>query len=186
MHIDLTSLSIVGILVWLLGWVSKHFLDRLVLPRLVDWWARLNKTWAIKRAEQLLNLFVIELRRASDSRYLILNLDERFAVVVCFVGGVNILLILLVLLQQIVPESERLNQEKVLSLLVLIVVLVIFLVGTFYTNRRLVSIVTNPAKHRDDLVVRLSSLLSAAGLSEDEIKIWLEKVPPIPPSQASV
>jgi hypothetical protein len=58
MQIDLPSLSIgaaIGAVpLWLLGWVAKHFLDRLVLPRVLDWRARFNKMRALNRAELLL------------------------------------------------------------------------------------------------------------------------------------
>jgi hypothetical protein len=56
---------------------------------------------------------------------------------------------------------------------------VFLLVNVYYSGRRLVSAFTDPNKHRDDIIARVTPLLAAAGLSEDEIKVWLEKVPPI-------
>jgi uncharacterized protein with PQ loop repeat len=181
MQVDLTSLGIGAISIWLLSWASKHFLDRLVLPGVVDLWARLNKRWAMQRAEQLLKLYVLEVQRSTDNRQLILHLMDRATIIVCWVGGVNTLLLLMVLLQQVVPEAERLNPQRISALLVIIAVLGIFLWAIFYTNRRLSSIFTDPAKHRANIIGRITPLLAAAGLSEDEIKQWLRRVPPLPP-----
>ena len=48
------SAIVSGIIAFLLAWAGKHVLDRLLLPRVLDWWARKNKKWAMERAAQLL------------------------------------------------------------------------------------------------------------------------------------
>ena len=129
MQVELLRNFGIGILGFLLTWAAKHLLDRLLLPRVLDWWARQNRRWALQRAEQLLSLFITELRRASDTRHLILYLVDRVAVLVAFVSAFNVLLLLMILLQQIVPESERMQPERVLSLLIILVVLALFVGG---------------------------------------------------------
>ena len=79
--IDVVSL-LWGAAGFLFLWAVKHFLDRAVLPRVLDWWARQTRKSALTRSEELLKLFKRDLGHASDIRYLILRVEEFVVVLV--------------------------------------------------------------------------------------------------------
>jgi hypothetical protein len=93
---SLTSI-VLGIVGFLLAWAGKHLLDRLLLPRVLDWWARKNKKWAMERATQLLKQLEMEARCALDTRHLILFLEDRTAAMVIFLGVFNALAIITII-----------------------------------------------------------------------------------------
>jgi hypothetical protein len=63
---QIVSAIVLGIIGFLLAWAGKHLLDRLVLPRVLDWWARKNQKWAMERAAQLLEQLEKESKYASE------------------------------------------------------------------------------------------------------------------------
>jgi hypothetical protein len=180
MQIDLLSAAVGGVVFWLLGWAAKHLLDRLVLPKIFDWWARQNARWALKRAEQLLHTLEIELKYATDIRQLVVFVVDRLAVLVLVLGVLCLLLTLKVIENQMYPDYVHRHLDMaVFHWLTIAVPLVFgfFLWVIYYANRRLVAAISDPIKRRDETITRLTSLLKAAGLSEAEIKDWLERVP---------
>jgi hypothetical protein len=54
-----------------------------------------------------------------------------------------------------------------------------FLLCLFWC-RRVHNMLTDLGKHRDGFLVRINRLLTAAALSDDEVAIWLARVPTIP------
>ena len=66
-----------AILIFVLRWAGKHALDRLLLPRVLDWWVRQNQQRALRRAEKLLIIFKQDLQYGSDLRHLILRVESR-------------------------------------------------------------------------------------------------------------
>jgi hypothetical protein len=96
-----------GILGFLVAWVATKFLDRLMLPRITDWWAHLNKIRAANRAEFILKQFENERTQASDGRHLTLVLGNRIAYIVCAVGIFCTLLLVIAIGQILLPEAER-------------------------------------------------------------------------------
>lgn len=182
MQIDLLSAAVGGILFWLLGWAAKHFLDRLVLPTAVDWWSRLNKQRAINRAEQLLKQFELERIQSLDSRYLTLVMGKRIAYIVCSVGIFVSLLILIAIRQITKSEAERISAFDLYFLLLVPAYFAFLIALIYYWGRRLTSIFSNATDHRQNVVIRIRRLLAASGLTEDEIKLWLEKVPQVLPT----
>ena len=68
-----TILGVLGAyILWLLGWGGKHLHDAIILPRIRDLWARQSTQAALQTADQVLQQFAIDMRKASDPRYLIL------------------------------------------------------------------------------------------------------------------
>jgi hypothetical protein len=64
MQLGWLSSIVLGFMGFLLAWAGKHLLDRLLLPRVVDWWALQNKKWAMERAVQLLKQLEMESKYA--------------------------------------------------------------------------------------------------------------------------
>jgi hypothetical protein len=173
------SSIVLGITGFLIAWAGKHLLDRLLLPRVVDWWARQNKKWAIERAVQVLKQLEMESKCASDTRHLILFLEDRTAIMVIALGVFNALCII-TLIFPLEPEFARFKEATAPILLLVPVMGFLMIYSVRYLNRRFVSLFTDANAHWDKTIVRLNRLLQAAGLSEKEIKDWLEKVPPVP------
>jgi hypothetical protein len=86
---QMVSAIVLGIIGFLFAWAGKHVLDHLLLPRVLDWWARKNKKWAMERAAQLLEQLERESKYASDTRHLILFLENRTAAIVITLGILN-------------------------------------------------------------------------------------------------
>lgn len=181
MQIDLSSAAIGGVLFWLLGWVAKHFLDRLVLPRVLDWRARFSKQRALNRAEFILEQFERERSQSLDTRLLSLALGRLIIANICFIRVMISMLIIIIIGQLAEPKFETLKTGDIYILYYVPVSFVLFVAAFYYSwNRRLVSLFTNPAKHRDEIITRIVSLLKAADLSEDDIALWLARVSPAP------
>ena len=186
MQLGSLSSIVLGFMGFLLACAGKHLLDRLLLPRVVDWWALQNKKWAMERAVQLLKQLEMESKYVSDTRHFILFLEDRTATIVLTLGLFNALGIIIIIIGW--PVEPELQQVKVVItpiLLLVPVMVVLLLYAVRYVNRRFVSLFTDAQAHWDETIARLNRLLRAAGLSEKEIKDWLEKVPPVPvPLQA--
>jgi hypothetical protein len=76
--------AIGALLLFLLQWAGKRLLDSLVWPVLADWAARFNRTWATSRAEGILQLYILEWKRSSDIRYLLIHVEQRISIIVLF------------------------------------------------------------------------------------------------------
>jgi hypothetical protein len=79
MTIDLLSLlwGVAGTAaLFFFGWIAKHLLDRLLLPRLLDWWATRTRARALQRASRLIARFQRDLKDYSDVRILLYKTDE--------------------------------------------------------------------------------------------------------------
>jgi hypothetical protein len=77
--IDLSSLlwgAAGTVFLFLFGWAGKHTLDRLLLPRLLDWWATQTRTRALKRAQGLVDNFEYEVACYADIRMLLYRTDR--------------------------------------------------------------------------------------------------------------
>jgi hypothetical protein len=93
MNFDLFSAVVGGVIIWLLGWVGKHFLDRLILPRFLDWWAARNARRAAKRAKRVLALYQNEVIELYDVRYFLLRAVCTIIMAVYAVGGLIFILV---------------------------------------------------------------------------------------------
>jgi hypothetical protein len=180
MQLGWLSSIVLGFMGFLLAWAGRHLLDRLLLPRVVDWWALQNKKWAMERAVQLLKQLEMESKYASDTRHFILFLEDRTATIVLTLGLFNAVGIIIIIGWPVEPESQQFRVVITLILLLVPVTVVLLLYALRYVNRRFVSLFTDAQAHWDETIARLNPLLRAAGLSEKEIKDWLEKVPSVP------
>jgi hypothetical protein len=176
---QIVSAIVLGIIGFLLAWAGKHLLDRLVLPRVLDWWARKNQKWAMERAAQLLEQLEKESKYASDTRHLILFLENRTATMVITLGILNALGIITIIVP-VEPEFQQFKLATAPILLLIPVMGALMIYAVNYINRRFVSLFTDANAHWEKTIARLIPLLRAAGLSEKEIKDWLEEVPPVP------
>jgi hypothetical protein len=83
----------------------------------------------------------------------------------------------------IVPVEPEFQQFKLATAPILLLIPVmgaLMIYAVNYINRRFVSLFTDANAHWEKTIARLIPLLRAAGLSEKEIKDWLEEVPPVP------
>src|SRR5690349_61798 len=80
MQIETSTAVFVGAGTSLLGfftyWAAKHALDRLLLPRYLDWYARRNRRRAMKRAKQIGEAMLSTWRMKTDARYLMIELYQ--------------------------------------------------------------------------------------------------------------
>jgi hypothetical protein len=152
--IDVASL-LWGAAGFLFLWAVKHFLDRAVLPRVLDWWARQTRKSALTRSEELLKLFKRDLGHASDIRYLILRVEEFVVVLVSASAIFNTGFLLLVTHPTVLGESAP---GSLLIFLLAFLTMGFFAVviwGVQYKHKRDADMFINLEKHREETVSRL-------------------------------
>ncbi len=172
-------LGVLGLVAsFLLGWAAKQTLDRLMLPRILDWFARRQRNSSQKRAEHVLEQFLYNLRHISDTRHLIIRLGDRLTFLILWTASTNTTLIILLIYQQ--SAKERLATVPILLLLVVLVGYAFVLLISIRSGIHETSMLTNLEAYRGQIVDRLRNLLAAAGLADTQIEAWLERVPPLP------
>jgi cbb3-type cytochrome oxidase subunit 3 len=118
-------------------------------------------------------------------RHLLIYTLDRISVLILAFGGLCALLSLKIVENQFYPDYEYRHLDMAVFRWLTIampMVLVFILWIIYYSNRRMVAAIADPVKHREATIARLTSLLEASGLSESEIKVWLERVPPVRPT----
>jgi hypothetical protein len=179
---DITIGVILGfVMLYLLQWAGKHFLDRLVLPRVLDWWAKQSKQMALQRAQYLCQQFELDLKLYSNINLVVLRIEERRNKHLLFPGAIVLLLVYIIFIRQNYPEVQAPPTQVAIMLLVtiLLVSISIFFIMT-YENRRDYRALADFTHYRDRTILRLEKLFQAAGLDDDEIRARLERVPVAP------
>jgi hypothetical protein len=184
-----TILGVLGAyILWLLGWGGKHLHDAIFLPRIRDLWARQSTQAALQMADQVLQQFAIDMRKASDPRYLILHVYRMLSAATLSSSAFIMLLLVLLFWNQVFTPVNVIGEGQALLLLLLPVLYTVWLFMTVnYEYKRTVGIFLNLDKHRTETVARLEKLLVAGGLDNDQAQEWLRRVPPVPsPSPTAV
>jgi hypothetical protein len=168
-------------ILWLLGWGGKHLHDAIILPRIRDLWARKSTQSALQMADQVLQQFEIDMRKASDPRYLVLHVYRMLSAAVLSSTAFITLLLVLLFWNQLFAPVNVIGEGQALLLLLLPVLYAFWLFMTVnYEYKRTVGIFLNLDKHRTETVARLEKLLVAGGLDNDQVHEWLRRVQPVP------
>ena len=188
--IDLPSVLWGGagtVLVFLLGWGVKHLLDRLVLPRFLDWWATTTRSRSLRRARRLTTQFEDEMACYSDVRMLVCKTDARLRrtlfqvsiiMLTCFAFVLRPERITL-LLDYTNPIKNFAYLGNSISILIRIAVGVVLLVNLFVLwfiwatptlNEQMIRTPEIPAART---LKRVNKLLVSAGLSDVDQINWL-------------
>lgn len=190
--IDLTSLLSGGfgaVLVFLVGWMAKHTLDRLFLPRVLDWWAAKTKARALRRAKKVADILEFEYFCYADFRLLLYRVDRKlrstlfvFIMIFLFISG---LIITAIRHSSGINLAEILENlgiyipflEWLLRLFLILLTIIIIVVGWLEFGRPTLDydmIVRAEYRAARDLG-RIDKLLIAAGLSESEQEVWKQE-----------
>jgi hypothetical protein len=103
---DIAIGVIVFVTLYLLQWAGKHFLDRLVLPRVLDWWARQSKKMALQRAKYLCQQFELDLKLYSNIDLVVLRIEERRNKHLLFPFAIILLMVYTIFIRQNYPEVQ--------------------------------------------------------------------------------
>lgn len=173
----------VGVVAFLTAWAAKHFLDATALPLIKDRWAKLSARRAKKRAEWLAANYRHERRIVASPRYLLLELEKDHAIglglfVLNIAYGLAGLIIWLELLNS---TSRTYKLYAGLGLMLFFVLCAwLYLRSVLRAHAKFRKLLRNPKNYRRDLIGRLRSLLSSAGMDATEVKSWLaEEIPPL-------
>jgi hypothetical protein len=155
---------------------------QLFLPRIRDWWARRNTQAALEMTEQVIKQLEQDVRLASDIRFLVLHVYRMLSAAVLSAAAFITVILVVMAISQFATDQERVGATRLLLLFVpALYVLWFFAVVSFEYNRN-VAMLQNFIAHRARTVIRLERLLGAAGLNSDQVKEWLDRVPPVPRS----
>jgi hypothetical protein len=103
---DIAIGVIVFVTLYLLQWAGKHFLDRLVLPRVLDWWARQSKKMALQRAKYLCQQFELYLKLYSNIDLVVLRIEERRNKHLLFPFAIILLMVYTIFIRENYPEVQ--------------------------------------------------------------------------------
>jgi hypothetical protein len=177
---DITVGVIIGaLLVFFLQWAGKHVLDRLVLPRVLDWWATLSKQMALNRAAMLLKTFELDLKLATNIPLFLLRIEKRQYHWESIPRTINVLLILAIFAHLTIPEQQP-PPDPTKLVIAVILVISLSIVSMFLENRRDYLVLSDLINYRDRTITRLEALFKAAGLDENEIRERIGRVPSVP------
>jgi hypothetical protein len=175
-----TGLIIGGVIVFFLQWAGRHILDRLVLPRFLDRWAKLSKTMARNRGRFLLTQFEDNLRIYSNIHLFVLRLEDRRTKLFAFLFAITILVVLAILSFLYTPGDQA-TPHQVAFLVFAVIVMCASSVFTFVIEtRRDYKTFSDFGAYRARTIARLEKLLQAAGLNESAIRERIEAVPAVP------
>lgn len=156
-------------------------LDRLVLPRVLDWWARRNRVRALKRSDYLLKQFEIDIRLLQDVPRLIIRLTRNVSQLMHLLlplVAMNIILLSLSILDAENSKIMFIGSAAIVGLVLLPHPMQVFLSDRRLSRER--EYLADPQAYRKKLIDRLSKLYIAAGMSPDEIEEWCTLVPEVP------
>ena len=189
MTIDLPSLLwgvAATVLLFFCGWAAKHVLDRLLLPRLLDWWATRTRARALQRAQILVSNFEYEVVVYADIRMLLYRTDGRLRLIV-FIILITLLFSVVIVLRvdtandlintynplRAAKESGSITISFVRGGIYLAMLLDLgflwFLVGRPTLNPEMI---LSPKLIADRTLGRIDKLLVAAGLTDVEQADW--------------
>jgi hypothetical protein len=175
----LTIGIIVGSITWfLLQRVGKHFLERLVLPRALDWWAAFSKKMALNRAELLLKTFEFDLKLATNIQLFVLRIEQRQYRSETIPQAIVVLLILAIFVVSTEQTTGADNTTRIVIGVILVYALSI--VSFIFESRRDYLVFADFTQYRSRIINRLEALFRASGLDENEIRDRIERVPPTP------
>jgi len=179
---NITIGVIIGfVTLYLLQWAGKHFLDRLVLPRVLDWWARQSKKMALHRAKYLCQQYKRDLTLYSNINLVVLRIEERRNRHLLFPFSINLLLVYVIFTLQNFPKIQAPPTQAAIMFAVTIFFMSISMFFIMpYENRRDYRTLADFTHYRDRTILRLEKLFQAAGLDDDEIRARLERVPAAP------
>jgi hypothetical protein len=169
-----------ALLVWMLGYTGKHTLDRLVLPKVLDWLAQRNRDSAATRAKNIIQLFELNVRRASDIKTMILVSESRLAFLILSTCAINYMITFYVLLDVGEPTEQIASRLYIKSLLVVPPLLMVFCFYIIKYIRSEMDDLEDLHKYRVKTLARLRKLLTGAHFTEGQIEEWLSRVPQIP------
>jgi hypothetical protein len=176
-----TGIIIGGIIIFVLQWAGKHFLDRLVLPKILDWWARQSKQMALNRAGYLLTEFELDFKLASNIQKLLLRIEKRSQAFLFFPLAMILLLILSIIAHLYFPDDDKATYKQMGALAVAVIIMYAqWILALYYQNKRDYRVLFDVHGHRDRLMSRLEKLFRAAGLDDAEIRDRIERIPTIP------
>jgi hypothetical protein len=192
--VDLTSFlwgSAGTVTIFIAGWATKHALDRLLLPRVLDWWATRTRSLALMRAQTIVDNFESDLLTYSDIRLLLYTSDRGYrrslfwSIVLIFEMIAMTAGALRVLLDKEISSKVRSKIDHYLPFFtidhpsfitifmladVLFVVFVLYLLlGRPSLN---LEMMCSPETVASRTLARTVRLLGAAGLSETESLNW--------------
>jgi hypothetical protein len=169
-----------AVVFFLLQWSAKHLLDRLVLPRFLDWWALQSNKTALKRAAYLEKQFEIDLKVFSNVHLLVLRIEDRRTRLFTFLFGVNLATVLAVLAHLYFPEDKA-NYQQFGSLLLAIIVMCTSSIFRFISdNKKDYVNFADFNEYRARTVQRLEQLFAAADLDKKDIRERLALLPAVP------
>jgi hypothetical protein len=168
-----------GLVVFLLQWAGRHFLDRLVLPRVLDWWATQSRKMALNRAEFLLKTFESYLKMSSNFSAVILRAEERSHRLLAFPFGISFLMILAIFIRPYVPDNGT-HDHIGLIVVGTITACALTIATVILENKRDYRALSDLAQYRNRVIGRLEKLYRAAGLDGTDIEERLERVPAAP------
>jgi hypothetical protein len=160
-------------------------LDWLLLQRIRDLWAHQSKRQARARAEQITAKFKSDMDEMSDITILIIKKTNLIVQLIFAVGALDLSFHFLTT----APDSYglfdplSLRFRPHLEFAVILVLAAGFLVSGFLYKRER-EVRYDVAKYRLETLGRLRNLLTAAGLGEDEIEVWLSRLPQVPRSSS--
>ena len=169
-----------GLIVFFLQWAGRHLLDRLVLPRVLDWWARQSSKMALNRAEILLKQFENDVKAYSNIRLFILRIEDRRNKLFSFPFTVALLMIYAILTNQYIPGEKATYGQIAFLLFAIIAICAYWSFGFIYQNRRDYRVFENFNIYRIEIIERVEKLFQAAGLDESAIRERVERLPGVP------
>jgi hypothetical protein len=169
--------GLVVLLGFLLSWIAKHVLDRIFLPRFMDWWAKTNRTTALRAAELRLREYKTDLKIVSDSKHLIMyfikGLFKGIALAAFFLFiFITFLFVSLFWPKEFPPIFIVLTFGAASFILTIITGIIIE-----YEFERYNRLIDNEIECYGDVVKRLRKLLEAAHLDPEQRSEWLKQVP---------
>jgi hypothetical protein len=147
------------------------------LPRLQDWFARLNKKWALMRAEQVVRQYHHDVSQQQGVLWKVRDEIADLYLIVVFVGAVNILWPIITTLQDPTYNDAPLFSRHTLAYMyaALFIVLIVFAKLRMNTAGRDVK-ARDADRHHTETQARIRKLLASAGLSDTEIDGWVSRL----------
>jgi hypothetical protein len=158
-HVEISVWTLLaGVGLFLLGWAAKHFLDRLILPKLLDRISRTNKKLTLRRANKLRERFNSDLKYIENFPSLMVRMISEIYYMFLIVGFVSTL--------------------GVMGLPVFLIMVIFMAFRTAGAERHL-KILTSPA-YRSEIEARIAALLKSAEMPAAEIDGFLAGLNKIP------
>jgi hypothetical protein len=152
-HVEINVWALLaGVGGFLLAWAAKHFLDRLILPRVLDRISRINKRLTLRRANKLRERFNSDLKYIGNFPALMVRMIAEIYYMFLIVGFVSTI--------------------GIVGLPAFLVMAILMAFRTAGAERHL-KMLTSPV-YRSEIETRIKTLLISAETPADEIDVFLE------------